>query len=280
MTKRDELIEKGYFVERAVLSAPDIEICKCRLREVARHIDYYRDKIRLIVDVQDESYRDHPDPLRRFDWINEISFRDPVLWRYAAAQPRLIELAMEVLGLDIFPLNGGGFFMKPPRYGGEVPWHQDASPFDGSGGIPVPVLFDFWLGLDAAGIDNGCMELIPGSHLLGRLEHEDTGKILTEVDPFRHGFSHRDVVPIETDPGDVIVWHQDMIHRSPPNRSDRPRIGKASVYMSGTDEAAVRRMNNPKGTMGGNRPPICLDGKVCKLTRSIVAPELRTRGES
>ena len=160
MTKRDELIEKGYFVEKAVLSASDMEICKSRLREVARHIDYYRDKIRLIVDVQNESYRDHPDPLRRFDWINEISFRDPVLWRYAAAHPRLIALAMEVLGPDIFPLNGGGFFMKPPRCGGEVPWHQDASPFDGSGGIPVPVLFDFWLGLDAAGIDNGGMELI------------------------------------------------------------------------------------------------------------------------
>ena len=31
----------------------------------------------------------------------------------------------------------------------------------------MPVLFDFWLGLDAAGIVNGCMELIPGSHLLG-----------------------------------------------------------------------------------------------------------------
>ncbi|MDE0229473.1 MAG: phytanoyl-CoA dioxygenase family protein, partial [Spirochaetaceae bacterium] len=260
MTRRDELIENGYYVERAVLGAPDIETCKNRLREVARHVDYYRDKIRLIVDVQDESYRDHPDPLRRFDWINEISFRDPVLWRYAAAHPRLIALAMEVLGPDIYPLNGGGFFMKPPRHGGEVPWHQDASPFDGAGGIPVPVLFDFWLGLDAARIDNGCMELIPGSHLLGRLEHEDTGKIHAEVDPFRHGFSPRDIVRIETDPGDVIVWHQDMIHRSPPNRSDRPRIGKASVYMSGTDEAAVRRMNNPKGTMGGNRPPICLDG--------------------
>ena len=66
MTKRDELSGKGYFVERAVLSMPDVEICKSRLREVARHIDYYRDKIRLIVDVQDESYRDHPDPLRRF----------------------------------------------------------------------------------------------------------------------------------------------------------------------------------------------------------------------
>ena len=54
MTKRDELIEKGYFVEKAVLSASDMEICKSRLREVARHIDYYRDKIRLIVDVQNE----------------------------------------------------------------------------------------------------------------------------------------------------------------------------------------------------------------------------------
>lgn len=44
MTGRDQLIEKGYYVEKAVLSPPDIDISKNRLREVARHIDYYQDK--------------------------------------------------------------------------------------------------------------------------------------------------------------------------------------------------------------------------------------------
>ena len=244
-SKREILLDTGYFVEKGVLSDSDIAICKDRLREIALRIDFYRDKIRAIIDVQDEAYQNHPDPLLRFDWINEISFRDRVLWQYSAAHPRLIALAMQVLGPDIYPLNGGGFFMKPPRCGGEVPWHQDASPFDGSEDIPVPVLFDFWLGLDAADVENGCMELIPGSHTLGRLEHEQTGKILREMDPFKQGFTEEDVVRIETDPGDVIVWHQDLIHRSSANMSDRPRIGKASVYMSQADEETIRQMSDP-----------------------------------
>ena len=272
-SKREILLDTGYFVEKGVLSDSDIEVCKDRLREIARRIDFYRDKIRAIIDVQDDAYQNHPDPLLRFDWINEISFRDRVLWQYSAAHPRLIALAMQVLGPDIYPLNGGGFFMKPPRCGGEVPWHQDASPFDGSEGIPVPVLFDFWLGLDAADVENGCMELIPGSHTLGRLEHEHTGKILREMDPFSHGFTEDDVVRIETDPGDVIVWHQDLIHRSSANMSDRPRIGKASVYMSKVDEETIQKMSDPWG-MNPNRPPICLDGKICELTHFIEAPGL------
>ncbi len=271
--KRDTLLETGYFVVKDILSASDIDICKNRLREIAHHIDFYRDKIPLIKDVKDETFQKHPDPLLRFDWINEISFRDPILWKYAAAHPKLVALAMEILGPDIYPLNGGGFFMKPPQCGEEVPWHQDASPFDGSNGTPVPVLFDFWLGLDAASVDNGGMELIPKSHTLGRLEHMRTGKILPELDPSQHGFTENDMVRIETDPGDVIVWHQDLIHRSPPNRSDRPRIGKASVYMSKANEETILHMGKTRG-VNRDRPPICLNGEICELTRHIVAPGL------
>ncbi len=273
MSMRDVLLEDGYFVQRGVLSSLDIDICKLRLREIARHIDYYRDKLPIIKEVQDEALREHADPLYRFDWINEISFRDRVLWKHAAAHPRLMELAIDVLGPNIYPLNGGGFFMKPPRCGVEVPWHQDASPFDGSDDIPVPALFDFWLGLDAAREDNGAMELIPGSHRLGRVEHHFKGGIHTQVDPFEHGFTPDDVVRVETEPGDVIVWHQDVIHRSPPNVSDRQRIGKASIYMSGDDEATIKRMASPVG-VNPVRPPLCLDGVVCELTDYIEAPGL------
>ncbi len=271
MSMRDVLLETGYFVQRGVLSSLDVDVCKTRLREVARNIDCYRDEIPIIREALDEASRTHADPLYRFDWINEISFRDPVLWRHAAAHPRLMELAMDVLGPNVYPLNGGGFFMKPPRCGVEVPWHQDASPFDGANDIAVPVLFDFWLGLDEAREDNGALELIPGSHVLGRVEHQYMGGIHTQVEPFALGFTPDDVVRVETEPGDVIVWHQDVIHRSPPNVSDRQRVGKASIYMSGEDDAAIGRMTNPVG-VNHVRPPLCLDGVVCELTDYIKAP--------
>jgi hypothetical protein len=54
MSMRDLLLEDGYFVQRGVLSALDIDICKIRLREIAGRIDYYRDKLPIIKEVQDE----------------------------------------------------------------------------------------------------------------------------------------------------------------------------------------------------------------------------------
>ena len=121
MSMRNVLLEDEYFVQRGVLDPRDIVICRARLREIARHIDYYRDSIPIIREAQDEASRQHADPLYRFDWINEISFQDRVLWRHSAAHPRLMELAMDVLGPTVYPLNGGEFFMKPPHCGVEVP---------------------------------------------------------------------------------------------------------------------------------------------------------------
>ncbi|HEY0418286.1 MAG TPA: phytanoyl-CoA dioxygenase family protein, partial [Acetobacteraceae bacterium] len=58
--------------------------------------------------------------------------------------------------------------VKPPRIGSEKPWHQDASYFR----ITDPALVvGVWIALDPALTANGCMELVPGSHLDGGVPH-------------------------------------------------------------------------------------------------------------
>lgn len=276
--ERLELKEgKGYFVVKNVLSPDDQAAIKERLRLVCDHIDPYRQRIRLIKDVPDEALRNHEDPLLRFAWINEIGFRDEVLWERCAAHPNVVKVARSILGDKAYPLNGGGFFMKPPRSQSTVPWHQDASPFRKTlenGEVRNPLLFDYWLGVDAATVENGCLQLVPNSQKLGRLEHKDKGNVFPELDhPREHGFKDEDIVSIPMEAGDMLVWHQDMFHYSDLNRGDSQRIGKASVYMSGPQEAEIReRIRSSETGMGVSsyRPAICIDGEIQKLRGDAV----------
>ena len=278
--ERRELVSgKGYFVVKNVLSEDDRAAIKDRLRMVAANIDYYRPHIGLIKEVPDESLRNHEDPLLRFSWINEIAFRDEVLWDRCAAHPKLLDVARKVLGETVYPMNGGGFFLKPPHSQSTVPWHQDASPFrvpPEEGQPRNPILFDYWLGVDAATTENGCLQLVPGSQKLGRLDHHDKGGVFPELDhPREHGFSDADIVSVPMDAGDMLVWHQDMFHYSDPNRSDGQRVGKASVYMSGAQEKEIRqRVGQGETAMGINvhRSALMIDGQIQKLREDAVIP--------
>ena len=51
--------------------------------------------------------------------------------------------------------------LKPPGGGREKPWHQDKAYFDYPFDTPV---VGAWIALDRAGLDNGCMHVVEGSH--------------------------------------------------------------------------------------------------------------------
>lgn len=277
MSYRGQLLTDGWFVVRGVLSPEDIEVALARLAQIAAAPTYYTEVLGKhgcqMRPVGDEALQQHADPLRRFDWIDGITFFDPVLWERVAANPRLVEVACGVLGDDVFPTNGGGFFLKPSGSGKGIPWHQDASPFreDPVDGKTVnPLLFDFWLGLSAATAEMGCLRLIPGSQHKGRLPHEDTGGMLPALDPFVHGYTEDDIVTVETGPGDLIVWHQDMIHGSEPNQSGKSRIAVATVYHGRAEEEKLRQEHR-KGAIR-RRPQIAANGRPCALEDAVELP--------
>ena len=58
--------------------------------------------------------------------------------------------------------------LKPPGGGREKPWHQDKAYFHV--GVDEPVV-GVWIALDDATFANGCMHVLPGSHLKGPVRH-------------------------------------------------------------------------------------------------------------
>jgi ectoine hydroxylase-related dioxygenase (phytanoyl-CoA dioxygenase family) len=104
---------------------------------------------------------------------------------------------------------------KPPEARTELPWHQD------NGYTPlVPEQYlTCWLALDDADVENGCIWVIPGSHLHGTQPHKDGG-----TGPFRVGHDGDEAgiaVPVRR--GDVLCFSSLIMHRSGPNTSGRDR---------------------------------------------------------
>jgi phytanoyl-CoA hydroxylase len=109
--------------------------------------------------------------------------------------------------------------IKPPRIGEDKPWHQDASYFR----VTDPSLIaGVWIALDPALHANGCMEVIPGSHLGGPVPHVHENDFnrcriaAGHVDPAR-------AVAIEMQPGDALVFQSLLHHFTARNDSDLRR---------------------------------------------------------
>ncbi len=99
----------------------------------------------------------------------------------------------------------------------EIPWHQD----NGYGRLEPPIDLTVFLALTAMDERNGALQLVPGSHRLGLLEHEraEVNPVLRELAP---GARKPELVTL--DAGFAIAFSGLLVHASGPNRSAEARI--------------------------------------------------------
>ena len=123
---------------------------------------------------------------------------------------------------------------KPPRVGGEVGWHQDASFL-----ITEPIsVVTFWFALEDATLHNGCLWVEPGGHrgpLRQRFMREGESVRMETLDttPWPGGSN---AVPLEVAAGTLVCFHGKLPHYSGPNRSERSR----QAYTLHVTDAACR----------------------------------------
>ena len=80
--------------------------------------------------------------------------------------PEILDYVEDLLGPNFF-LWGGQFFLKEPKDGSVVPWHQDAQywPLFPANAVTV------WLALYDTNEENGAMRVVKGSHIQGKFKH-------------------------------------------------------------------------------------------------------------
>jgi ectoine hydroxylase-related dioxygenase (phytanoyl-CoA dioxygenase family) len=103
---------------------------------------------------------------------------------------------------------------------GATHWHQD-------NGVVLPVadnteILTVWMPLRRAGIEHGCLQLVPGSHRRGLMVHCPSGPGGLEV-PERVA-SRAGAIALPMEPGDVLFLDKLTLHGSLPNRSKEVRI--------------------------------------------------------
>jgi ectoine hydroxylase len=120
--------------------------------------------------------------------------------------------------------------MKDANVGGAWAWHQDYG-YWYQNGVLFPLLTSVFIAVDPATKQNGCLQVIPGSHHLGRIDHvlagDQAGADRARVDEILKRFR---AVHVEMQPGDALFFHANLLHRSDRNASDQPRWSMICCY--------------------------------------------------
>jgi len=143
-----------------------------------------------------------------------------------AATARLVELVSELLDDQVYLLKGRLNIKwgdaAPRRRGGWDP-HQDRAAW-AKEGLPGDAALTAAIAIDDAGVEDGTLEVIPGSHRGGLLEHAtiESGYGIRDQD-LRTLLQKNGRVALEMEAGDMVIFSGDTVHMSRPNLGSRRR---------------------------------------------------------
>jgi phytanoyl-CoA hydroxylase len=120
---------------------------------------------------------------------------------------------------------------KEPRVGGAWEWHQDYGYWYKNEFLFPDQMISVMIAITEASKANGCLQVIKGTHKMGRIEHGFSGE---QVGASQHyvdlALKTMELIYVELQPGDALYFHPNLLHRSEANLSDKPRWSMISVY--------------------------------------------------
>jgi ectoine hydroxylase len=159
--------------------------------------------------------------------------------------PRVVNNVRMLLREDLYHWHSK-VMLKEARVGGAWEWHQDYGYWYGDNCL-YPRLISCMIALDPATKANGCLKVIPGSHLLGRFDH---GRVGTQAgaDQARVAavIERLGVKYCEAPAGSALFFHGNTFHASEANLSDQPRRAYICCYNA--------LSNVPYGGKGHGKP--------------------------
>lgn len=137
--------------------------------------------------------------------------------------------------------------MKEAKVGGAWAWHQDYG-YWYENGVLYPDLCSVYIAVDAATKENGCLQVLKGSHKLGRINHVLTGdQAGADLDRVEEIKKRLELVYVELDRGDAVFFHSNLLHRSDRNNSENPRWAMICCYNAKSNDP-YKESHHPRYT--------------------------------
>ncbi len=153
---------------------------------------------------------------------------------YLTRSKRMVEMTAQLLDSDAPVCHFHSKLMqKEPKVGGAWEWHQDYGYWYKNQFMFPDQLISVMIALTDANKENGCLQVIKGSHKLGRVNHGFAGEqVGADMVMVENALKTMDLVYSDLKAGDALFFHSNLLHRSEANLSDFPRWSIISCYSS------------------------------------------------
>jgi phytanoyl-CoA hydroxylase len=198
MELREKFESQGFVVVPAVLSAAEVRELQAACDEV----------IRMAEANPKDMFCNYYLPHRTDQGaLYDVYQRHPV-FRTVTDNPKVLD-AVKAVYAEEFYLFENSLVYKPKQAENEVPWHQDYMYM-----TEDPDKVVAWVAVDDVTEENGCMYGIPGSHKRGALPFfQETGQTHAKRTD-RDQFDEKLAQPLLLKAGDMLLFHQFLLHSS------------------------------------------------------------------
>ena len=247
----DQLQKDGYLILPGYLTDNEIAASRARIDEIVADFDMSQISIFSTTDqtnTSDEYFIQSGDKVRCF--FEEEAFTNKGVLKHSielcinkvghalhdldevfhsiSYKPELASICQQIQMQDPIVVQSQYIF-KQPGIGGKVAAHMDSTFIY----TRPPSCMGFWMALEDATLDNGCLMAIPGSHMVSRVHNsaDDTYRFVRNPDGKSTQFIGQDtppwdldlMVPLEAESGSLVILHGSLVHMSRPNRSSKSR---------------------------------------------------------
>lgn len=226
-----EYKDNGYTIIKDVLDSDEI---KCVQEHVTWLIKKYPDT--------------HPELLEH--WF----MRNDPFWLSLVSHNKLVDIVEEFLNESDLAIFASHYVCKLGFDGKAIHWHQDGSywPLE-----PMKVI-SLWLAVDDSTISNGCMQVIPKSHLndlsitnLSAMDFENN--VMESQDKIQlNDEEKKNITNLELNAGSISIHHPMLIHGSLGNNSGKRRAGLTLRYIPTTTKV-IEDPNDTDGLKSGSQ---------------------------
>jgi phytanoyl-CoA hydroxylase len=153
--------------------------------------------------------------------------RDPVFTEFVSSPPLVARLEQLLGERVVMPLAHHNCVMtKHPDFGSETHWHQDIRYWS----FARPQLVNAWVALGRETPDNGCLQVIPGTHRMTFARERLDAALFLRPDLAENQPLIESRKFVELQPGDVLFFHCLTFHAAGRNHSRQTKFSAVFTF--------------------------------------------------